>query len=359
MRILLATDAWEPQVNGVVATYTRLRQEAEALGHEFIVLTPSGYRTVQCPGYGEIRLAVPGRRRTEAFIAATQPDWIHIATEGPVGWSARAYCLRHGYPFTTSYHTRFPEYAQALLSVPASWGYRVLRQFHAKSAGMMVATPSLQRELSGRGFPNIVPWTRGVDVERFHPRPVRNFGSGEPVFLSVGRVSREKNLEAFLDAALPGRKVVVGDGPHLAVLRAAYPDVLFTGRLRGEALACAFASADVFVFPSRTDTFGLVILEAMASGLPVAAYPVTGPIDIVEHGVSGVLDTNLAQAALGALSLDRSAPRRRAADFSWRRAAQMFFDNIRLAETAVKVRAGTLNLKDNRQFMRSHAATGR
>lgn len=331
MRILIATDAWHPQVNGVVTTYERLIQECTALGTEMAVLTPKDFRTVPCPGYPEIRLALPSHRRLERAVAATRPDHIHIATEGVIGWMTRSYCLRHGLPFTTSYHTKFPEYVSAWLAVPERWTYRLLARFHQPSAGIMVATASLGAELSQQGFSRLMAWTRGVDAERFRPRDVRLFGSAEPVFLYAGRVSREKNIEAFLDANLPGRKVVVGDGPHLVVLSRRYPDVLFTGAKSGEDLARHFASADVFVFPSRTDTFGLVLLEAMASGVPVAAFPVTGPIDVVADGRSGVLDWDLARAAEKALALDRAAVRAHALTYSWRRAAELFLENVRVA----------------------------
>jgi glycosyltransferase involved in cell wall biosynthesis len=341
MRILVATDAWHPQVNGVVTTYGRLAAEVEALGGEMVFLTPDHFRTFACPGYPEIRLAWPSPERARAIMDDASADYIHIATEGPVGWMARSYCLARGRAFTTSYHTKFPEYAAALLSVPASWAYAPLKRFHRRSAGIMVATPSLAREMATRGFEQLLPWTRGVDTTLFRPREVRLFGSA-PVFLSAGRISKEKNIEAFLDADLPGRKVVVGDGPHLACLRRRYPDATFTGLETGEDLARCYASADVFVFPSRTDTFGLVLLEALASGLPVAAYPVTGPIDIVEQGRSGVLANDLGAAARAALSLDRATARERALDFTWRRTAEIFLENVRSANArAAAVPSGT------------------
>jgi glycosyltransferase involved in cell wall biosynthesis len=241
---------------------------------------------------------------------------------------ARAYCLRRGRPFTTSYHTKFPEYASALLGIPPCWSFVAMRHFHNSGAGTMVATPSLQAELRQRGFNRLMPWTRGVDTDLFHPRPERLFGRERPVFLYVGRISKEKNLEAFLSADLPGLKVVVGTGPHLPALKGSFPAVLFAGPKRGAELAAHYASADVFVFPSRTDTFGLVMLEAMASGVPVAAYPVTGPLDVIKSGVSGILDEDLAKAALRALELDRTKVREEAFRFSWARTAELFLDNI-------------------------------
>lgn len=333
MRILVATDAWTPQVNGVVQTYERLAEHVRAEGAEISFLTPDHFATVPCPAYPEIRLAIPNPQRARLIIAEFRPDYIHIATEGPVGWMARRYCLSQGRAFTTSYHTRFPEYAAAILSIPSSWAYAPVRRFHARSSGIMVATPSLTSDLSRRGFNRLMPWTRGVDTDLFRPRQLRLFGDG-PVFLYAGRLSKEKNIEAFLDSDLPGKKVVVGDGPHHASLQQAYPNVIFTGLKRGEDLAQHYASADVFVFPSKTDTFGLVLLEALASGLPVAAYPVTGPIDVLEHGRSGFLDTDLATAARGALSLDPMAARQRALAFTWSETARLFLDNIRVANAA-------------------------
>lgn len=334
MKILVATDAWFPQVNGVVATYRRLAGELPALGAELVFLKPDDFKTVAMPRYREIALALPSVRRCAAMIDAATPDHIHIATEGPVGWLARGYCRRRGLPFTTSFHTRFPEYAAEHFGFPRALVYAGMRRFHNAGSGVMVATASLRRDLAGRGFRNVMPWTRGVDTDFFKPRSDRLLGSEGPVFLYVGRVSREKNIEAFLAADLPGIKAVVGDGPHLRTLAERFPGVRFAGRRTGEDLARHFASADVFVFPSRTDTFGLVILEAMASGLPVAAFPVTGPIDLIEDGVSGAVDEDLGIAARRALSLSRDDARRRALQFTWRTTAEMFLKNIRQARAA-------------------------
>lgn len=327
MRILVASDAWHPQVNGVVRTYERLAIELAALGVEMTVLAPHEFRTLPCPTYPEIRLALPGLRRVAQRFRAFRPDAVHIATEGPIGWMARRYCRARGIRFTTSFHTRFPEYLSQRFAIPASWTLALLRRFHNAGAGLMVATPSLGRELEGQGFEHVLPWTRGVDTRLFRPRPVRLFGE-EPVFLYVGRIAAEKNIEAFLDLDLPGRKVVVGAGPQLEELQARYTDVLFTGKRTGEALAECYASADVFVFPSRTDTFGIVLLEAMASGLPVAALPVCGPKDVVTDGVTGVLSDDLRHAALAARSLDRDRIRVKAAEYSWEYAARLFLANI-------------------------------
>lgn len=327
MRILVASDAWHPQVNGVVRTYERLSVELAALGVEMTVLAPHEFRTLPCPTYPEIRLALPGLSRVARRFEAVKPDAVHIATEGPIGWMARRYSLARGIRFTTSFHTRFPEYLGQRFAIPTAWTTSVLRRFHNAGAGLMVATPSLSRELESQGFERVLPWTRGIDTTLFHPRSVRHFGDG-PVFLYVGRIAAEKNIEAFLDLKLPGRKVVVGSGPLLEELRTRYPDVIFTGKRTGEALAECYASADVFVFPSRTDTFGMVLLEAMASGLAVAALPVCGPQDIVTEGVTGVLSADLRQAALKALALDRSVISIKAAEYSWEHAARLFLANI-------------------------------
>ena len=359
MRILIATDAWHPQVNGVVRTYERLAEEARAQGTEITFLSPSEFCSLPCPAYSSIRLAIPDRRRADDLIESARADFVHVATEGPVGLMARSFCLRASRPFTTAYHTKFPEYACALLSIPTSWSFTLLRRFHNAGAGTMVATPSLGTELRRRGFKHLMPWTRGVDAALFRPREVRLFGSDQPVFLYVGRVSKEKNIEAFLAADLPGRKVVVGGGPHLAALKHRFADVTFTGPRAGEDLARHYASADVFVFPSRTDTFGLVLLEAMASGVPIAAYPVTGPIDIVERGVSGFLDEDLGKAARAALTLDRAKVREDSSRFTWARTAELFLNNIDNVSAAAAARvaaARTTRRAGTRPAMPQHLA---
>lgn len=331
MRILIATDAWLPQINGVVHTYLNLGAQLTQLGHTVEFLTPDGFFTLPLPSYPEIRLAMIGPRHVRAAVERFQPDFIHIATEGPIGLAARRYCLRSGRTFTTSYHTRFPEYLAARLPVPLSWGYAFERWFHNSGGGVMVATRSLMDELRDKGLQRPHLWSRGVDTDMFRPRDVRLFGDGEPVFLYVGRVSVEKNIGAFLDLDLPGKKVVVGGGPKLNALRAAYPGATFTGPLIGEQLAEAFASADVFVFPSRTDTYGIVLLEALASGVPVAAYPVTGPKDVLVSGAVACLDDDLRTATLQALTLDRAACRTYALDFSWNACARQFLGIIAAA----------------------------
>jgi glycosyltransferase involved in cell wall biosynthesis len=327
MRVLIATDAWHPQVNGVVRTYERLAQEADKLGFELVFLAPSAFRTLPCPTYPEIRLSLTTPRAVARRVEELRPDFIHVATEGPIGLMVRSYCRKMKRPFTTSYHTRFPEYVAARLPVPERWCYALQRRFHNGAAGTFVATRSLQSELAERGFERLMLWSRGVDTELFRPRKVRQFGD-KPVFLYVGRIAVEKNIKAFLDLSLPGRKVLVGSGPQLAELERRYPDALFTGPKQGEELALAYASADVFVFPSLTDTFGLVLLEALASGVPVAAYPASGPKDVLTDPTAGVLGADLEQAALAALHLDRTAARAHALRFSWENSARQFIDNM-------------------------------
>jgi glycosyltransferase involved in cell wall biosynthesis len=326
MRILVATDAWYPQVNGVVRTYERLAQEVPKFGAEVSFLVPSLFRTLPCPTYPEIRLALVTPSAIARHIDEVRPDFVHIATEGPIGLMTRHYCRKTKRPFTTSYHTRFPEYVSARLPVPESWCYNLQRRFHNGSAGTFVATPSVAADLKARGFERLMSWTRGVDVELFRPRNIRLFGEG-PVFLYVGRISIEKNIKAFLDLDLPGRKVLVGSGPQAAELARLYPDALFTGPKEGEDLAEAYASADVFVFPSLTDTFGLVLLEALASGVPVAAYPACGPKDVLTDPTAGVIGTDLQAAALEALKLDHGTAAH-ALHYSWENSAREFIENV-------------------------------
>jgi glycosyltransferase involved in cell wall biosynthesis len=327
MRVLVATDAWAPQVNGVVRTYERLALEAPALDFDVSFLAPPLFRTLPCPTYPEIRLALATPAAIARHVARVRPDFIHIATEGPIGYMTRRYCRKRRWPFTTSYHTRFPEYVSARLPLPEDWFYGLQRRFHNGSAGTFVATPSLEADLKARGFERLMLWSRGVDTELFKPRNVRLFGDG-PVFLYVGRIAVEKNIKAFLDLDLPGRKVLVGGGPQAEELKRRYPEALFTGPREGEALAEAYASADVFVFPSLTDTFGLVLLEALASGVPVAAYPAPGPLDVITDARAGVLSADLQQAALEALDLDRNAARAHALRYSWENAARQFIENV-------------------------------
>ncbi len=328
MRIAIVTDAWFPQVNGVVRTLDRVRAELVALGHAVDMIAPDRFRTVPTPTYPEIRLAVLPGRKLRRLLDGLAPDAIHIATEGPLGWAARAYCLRRRLPFTTSFHTKFPEYVHARFRIPVRWGYALMRRFHAPSRGVMVATPSLAQSLAGFGLGNLRRWTRGVDTALFRPQPKAHFPGARPVFLFVGRVAVEKNIEAFVKLDLPGRKAVIGDGPQRAALQARHPEVIFTGYKAGEDLAAHIASADVFVFPSLTDTFGLVLLEAMACGLPVAAFPVTGPIDVANDPRLGCLDWDLAKAAVTALGKNPADCRAHAETFSWRACAEMFLGHL-------------------------------
>ena len=340
MRLLIATDAWHPQVNGVVRSLEQMARAGEACDAETIFLTPRHFRSLPLPGYPEIRLSLATRRAVLAAFAAQQPTHVHIATEGPIGHAARRACIAQGRPFTTSYHTRFPEYLAARAPVPEAWSYACLRRFHAASSGTMVSTPSLERELAGRGFGNLMTWTRGVDTDLFRPHESRLFdGLPRPVFLFVGRLAVEKNIAAFLALDLPGTKVVVGDGPDRGRLRALAPEARFLGTLSGQALAEAYAAADAFVFPSLTDTFGIVLLEALACGLPVAAFPVTGPLDVLADTGAGVLGTDLRTAALAALDIPRARCRAEALRHTWAESARQFYANIEIAHARGPVRA--------------------
>jgi glycosyltransferase involved in cell wall biosynthesis len=329
-RILIASDAWHPQINGVVRTLERLARQLPEFGATPILLTPEGYRTVPCPTYPEIRLTIAAPGAIGRRLDETAPDHVHIATEGPIGYAVRRWCLKRKQIFTTSYHTRFPEYLAARLPVPVDWTYAVLRRFHNAGAGCMVATASLETELESRGFQNLMRWSRGVDADIFHPdrRSAEIADLPRPIHLYVGRVAVEKNIGAFLDLKLSGSKVVVGDGPALDSLRRAHPEVTFLGARVGEALADIYATSDCFVFPSRTDTFGVVMLEAMASGLPVAAYPVAGPRDVVGDSGAGVLDEDLGKAVSGALAIPRDHCRAVALRHSWQAATRQFLDNV-------------------------------
>jgi glycosyltransferase involved in cell wall biosynthesis len=326
MRILVATDAWHPQVNGVVRTLAMIAEAARGFGVDVSFLTPQSFRTFALPSYRDLRLALPYGAKIARLIDEARPDSIHIATEGPIGLLVRRYCGKHGLPFTTSFHTRFPEYISARMPVPESWIWATLRAFHGPSQAVMAATPALAAELRSRGFRNVVLWPRGVDTGLFHPRAA-DLGLTRPVFLCVGRVAVEKNLEAFLDLDLPGTKVIVGDGPARAALALKYPQAVFLGARQGEALAEAYAAADVFVFPSKTDTFGLVLLEALASGVPVAAFPVTGPRDVIGAAPVGVLEDDLQLACLSALTISPQACLEFAAKHTWEASARVFIEH--------------------------------
>lgn len=340
MRIVLVSDAWTPQVNGVVRTLTTLIAALERQGHRVLTITPDCFgRTMPCPRYPDIRLVPWSGRRLGRMIEDFAPQAIHIATEGPLGWAARRWCLRRNVPFTTAFHTRFPEYLQAHAHIPPSWTYAVLKHFHSPARRVMVATQGMDDELRAHGITNLCRWTRGVDADLFRPRNDVLFPDlPHPIFLYVGRVSAEKNLDAFLSLDLPGTKLVVGDGPQRAALQAAYPDTMFVGAQHGEHLAEYYAAADVFVFPSLTDTFGLVLLEALASGVPVAAFPVEGPRDVLAGALTGpqrvgVLAADctpaaLRAAALEALTIPPEACRAFAETRSWDTSVAQFLGNM-------------------------------
>lgn len=328
MRILIATDAWHPQVNGVVRTLTSLARAAATLGAEIEFLTPDGFPSVAVPTYQSLRVALPNRREIARRIEEAVPDAIHIATEGPIGWWVRGYCRRHKLAFTTSYTTRFPEYISVRTGIPAGLGYAVLRYFHGAAATTMVATPSLRQELAGRGFANLGSWTRGVDTALFNPDDPAKLDLPRPIFMTVGRVAVEKNLEAFLSLDLPGSKVIVGDGPQRAVLERRFPNAKFLGEKTGKDLTSHVAAADVFVFPSLTDTFGVVQLESLACGTPVAAFPVTGPLDVIADHPIGALDRDLRSACLRALTMSRETCRAFALKHSWENCARQFIGNL-------------------------------
>ena len=336
MKLALVTDAWLPQVNGVVTTLVELVRHLRAAGHEVLVIDPSQFNTRPCPGYAGIDLAIAPRKRLAGMLDAFHPDAIHLATEGPLGWAGRRYCLRHGLAFTTAFHTKFPEIVHAAIKVPVSWGYALMRHFHGPSSGVMVPTPSVLAMLRQRGLRNLREWTHGVDTELFQFRAVPGTFKGledvsRPLALFVGRVSYEKNIEAFLTMDFPGTKVVCGVGPVEAQLKQRHPQVRWVGLLPRDELAGLYAAADLFVFPSRADTFGLVMAEAMACGTPVAAYPVDGPLTVLERpghdgqgSLGGAMHEDLQQACFAALAVPRAQARERALDFSWSAACALF-----------------------------------
>jgi glycosyltransferase involved in cell wall biosynthesis len=339
MKIALVTDAWQPQVNGVVTTLVELVKELTRAGHVVEVIEPGQFRTRPCPGYRGIDLAVAPKAALTKKLDAFQPDAIHLATEGPLGWAGRSYCLKRQLAFTTAFHTKFPEIAHAALKVPVPWGYALFRLFHRPSSGVMVPTLSVLRMLESRGFRNLRAWTHGVDLSLFQYQPLpqacRAMGLlARPVALFVGRVSYEKNIEAFLKMDFPGSKVVCGVGPVEAQLKRRYRQVRWLGLLERPELAKVYAAADLLVFPSHADTFGLVMVEAMATGTPVAAYPVDGPLEVLgrrdENGrsVGGAMHDDLQQACFAALSVPRHDARARAMDFSWVHATELFVRNL-------------------------------
>ena len=339
MKIAMVTDAWEPQVNGVVRTLKSTARELQKMGHTVEMITPLEFKTLPCPTYPDIRLSLfPGgkvRRRLDELDA----DAIHIATEGPLGLAARRFALRHGIPFTTAYHTRFPEYIKARVAMPLSWSYGFLRWFHGPSKAVMAPTLVVKKDLEAWGFTNVALWSRGVDLDIFKPGKSNRLNTEPPIFLYVGRVAVEKNIEAFLALDLPGSKWVAGAGPALSGIRMRYPGVNFLGVLNQWELAEVYSSANVFVFPSKTDTFGLVLLEAMACGLPVAAYPVTGPLDVLGDCKGGVMHEDLRTACLAALDLKREDAAAHASKFSWRAATEEFIANLHPRDRGARVQA--------------------
>lgn len=331
MRIQIFTDAWSPQINGVVRTLKTTTQVLREQGHTVDVVAPDRFLSYPCPTYKEIHLPLNPSWKMSQIIEDFSPQAIHIATEGPIGWAARRYCQNNQVPFSTSFHTRFPEYIKSRIGIPRRWIYQLLRRFHRPAENTMVPTPTVLQNLKDRGFAHLSLWTRGVDTKIFYPqrKKIETLSSNQrPVLLYVGRVAIEKNLQAFFDLKTTGVKVVVGDGPQLMHFKKRYPEVLFAGAKTGEELASYYASADVFVFPSKTDTFGLVMLEALASGVPVAAYPVEGPIDVIRDRRVGILHEDLQVAVNQALKLNRRACRSYAEQFSWDAAVGQFFKNL-------------------------------
>ena len=326
MRIAIVTDAWTPQVNGVVRTLQAVTRELEAIGHEVLVIAPDRFVSVPCPTYPEIRLALARSAAVARLIDGFAPDAIHLATEGPVCLAARKHCLAAGLPFTTAYHTQFPDYVAARTGANPAWIWRYIRWFHAPAHAILAATPSVARLLEQRGLAQVRAWGRGVDFAVFGMAGARDPDIAAlpgPVQLYVGRIAIEKNLEAFLSSTHPGSKVVIGEGPARAALERRFPDAHFLGTRSGTGLAAAYRAADVLVFPSRTDTFGLVMIEALACGTPVAAYPVTGPIDVLDDRVAA-MDPDLDLAIAQALTRERVACAAYAGRFSWAASARQF-----------------------------------
>lgn len=328
MRIALISDAWNPQINGVVTTLTNTVEALHELGHEVELITPDRFRTWPWPGYPDVGLAFLCGPKLRPMIRAFKPDALHLVTEGPIGYAARRYCRHYGYRYTSSYLSQFPDYFKLRIGFPMTVSSAYLRWFHCESERVMVATESLEEDLTRKGYRRLARWSRGVDTTLYRPRDKNYIQDLRPIFMFTGRVAIEKNIEAFLKLDLPGTKYVIGDGPQKEALEKKYPDVRFPGYQKGEALACYMAAADVFVFPSKTDTFGVVMLEALASGVPVAAFPVQGPQDVIKDDRVGILSEDLRQAALTALSLNPQHCRRYALDYSWEKCTRQFVSNL-------------------------------
>jgi len=339
MRVMIVTDAWFPQTNGVVNTLSQTAAWLERFGHEVFLVVPRDFRTIPCPSYPEIRVAIRPMPGLKLSMEAFAPQAVHIATEGPLGFAARRYCLEHGLRFTTSYHTQFPQYLRSRWPIPLWMSYAGLRWFHGAAHGCMVSTQGVESELRSRGFRNLVRWRRGVDTELFRPREKDFLKLPRPIAAYVGRLAVEKNVDAFLAMTWCGTKIVIGDGPERARLEAQYRDAVYAGFRFGQDLAAHLAAADVLVFPSLTDTFGLVNLEAMACGVPVAAFPVTGPIDVIQDGVTGALDTDLARAGERALRIDPKACRERALQSGWDACTREFEGNLVACRPGILTRA--------------------
>ncbi|MEJ2622225.1 MAG: glycosyltransferase family 1 protein [Candidatus Thiodiazotropha sp.] len=328
MRIAILTDAWFPQVNGVVRTLNKTISILEQWGHEILCINPKMFRSLPMPTYPDIPLSLFPYGKIRKLLNQFRPDAIHLSTEGPIGWAGRRYCLRHNMPYTTTYHTRFPEYVRLRVPIPLSLSYAFVRAFHSKATLTMVATRSMKHTLEEHGFKNLKYWTRGVDIDHFIPKEERALDLARPISLYLGRVAVEKSIEDFLDLDIPGSQVVIGDGPALVSLKETYPEAKFLGYRKNGELANLLASADVMVFPSRTDTFGLVMLEAMACGVPVAAYPVEGPLDVIKNGINGWMDEDLKIATTRALEVERKSCRAFAEQFSWEASTQQFLTLI-------------------------------
>jgi glycosyltransferase involved in cell wall biosynthesis len=329
LRIAIVSDAWRPQINGVVRTIETIVRLLRAEGHEVEVFGPDRFRTLPCPTYPEIRLSLFPASRLHHMLKLFAPDAIHLVTEGPLGWAGRAFCRKRDIPFTTAYHTRFPEYVHARTRIPVTWSYAFVRRFHAPSAAVLVVAQSIRDELTARGFRNLVPWSRGVDIGAFKPQPREQLQDSRPIWLYAGRIAVEKNIKAFLDLDLPGTKWVVGGGPLLKDLQRRYKDARFFGSVGTEELSARYAQANCFVFPSRTDTFGLVMVEALASGVPVAGYPVPGPLDVVTTPKVGALNEDLRTACLAAIKCDPADCRVHAETFTWAQCAIQFRNALR------------------------------
>ncbi|NKB83716.1 glycosyltransferase family 4 protein [Brucella grignonensis] len=342
-KLVIVTDAWHPQVNGVVRTLAKCCELMTERGYEVIVISPQDYRSVPCPTYPEIRLALTTPPAFRRKLARLNPDYVHIATEGPLGFMARRACIKMGWSFTTSFHTRFPEYLRDRFPIPPKWTYAFLRRFHNAASHTLVPTQSILDDLQGRGFTGLELWTRGVDRTLFHPRDDVVRELPQPVFICVGRVATEKNLPAFLELDLPGTKLIVGDGPALDDLKSRFPKAVFVGKKEGKDLARIYASADIFVFPSRTDTFGLVLLEAISSGLPVAAFPVPGSADVIGATRAGILSDDLHQACLQALEMPTFDPAEVLKPFTWKACADIL-ENVLSSTKSV---AQPINKLDN------------